>query len=102
VKDATFVIGPLDTIEEANDVACDLLGYAHAELIGMHGPELVPTERHGRTAVSLDQMRSGALTARAGLLKRKDDTIVAVAVSARVLDDGRLALTCVANSKGDR
>jgi hypothetical protein len=59
----------------------------------MHGSDLVPLERHGRTAVSLDRMRDGELVFRDGVLKRKDGTLVVVAVEAQVLGEGRLRLT---------
>lgn len=59
----------------------------------MHGSDLVPVERHGRTAVSLDMMRDGVLTVRDGVLKRKDGVLLVVAVEARLLGAGRLVLT---------
>jgi hypothetical protein len=59
----------------------------------MHGTDLVPVERHGRTAVSLDRMRDGEITSREGVLKRKDGVVLTVAVEARVLAAGRLLLT---------
>ncbi len=91
--DATFIIGPFDTIEDVDDAACKLLGYSRRELLEMHGSDLVPTDRHGPTAVSLDRMRHGDLAFRVGVLKRKDGAIITVAVSARVLGEGRLQLT---------
>ena len=90
---ATFFVGPHDSIEDVDAAACSLLGYSRSELLGMHGSNLVPIERHGRTAVSLDRMRSGDLAFRNGVLKRKDGTVFPVAVEARVLGDGRLRLT---------
>jgi PAS domain S-box-containing protein len=90
---ANFVVGPRDSIEQVDDAACVLLGYSRAELLRMHGSDLVPVERHGRTAVSLDRMRDGELVFRDGVLKRKDGTLVVVAVEAQVLGEGRLRLT---------
>jgi PAS domain S-box-containing protein len=92
-QDATFLIGPLDSIEDVDPGACELLGYSRAELLNMHGSDLVPTERHGQTAVSLDRMRSGRLAFRVGVLKRKDGVTLTVAVRAEVLEAGRLRLT---------
>ena len=92
-QDATFIIGPLDSIEDVNAAACELLGYSRAELLEMHGSDLVPMERHGPTAVSLDRMRHGQLTFRVGVLKRKDGVTLSVAVRAQVLGEGRLRLT---------
>jgi len=90
---ATIVIGPRDTIEEVDEGACELLGYSAAELVGMHGSDLVPSERHARTAVSLDRMRRGQLAFREGNLRRKDGVILDVTVEARVLPGARMILS---------
>ena len=92
-QDATFIIGPLDSIENVDVAACELLGYSRAELLQMHGSDLVPAERQGATAVSLDRMRQGDLTFRVGALRRRDGMILTVAVRAQVLGEGRLRLT---------
>ena len=92
-QDATFLIGRLDSIEDVDAAACELLGYTRAELLKMHGSDLVPTERHGPTAVSLDRMRTGHLTFRVGVLTRKDGVTLSVAVRAEVLEAGRLRMT---------
>ena len=92
-EDATFVIGPFDSIEDADAAACKLLGYSRAELLQMHGSELVPVERHGATAVSLDRMRGGNINFRVGVLRRKDGVTLSVSVRAQVLGAGRLRLT---------
>lgn len=90
---STVVIGPRDTIEEVDERLCELLGYSVHELVGMHGSDLVPTERHAPTAVSLDRMRRSELAIRDGKLRRKDGTILDVTVEARVLPGNRLMLT---------
>ena len=92
-QDATFLIGPLDSIEDVDAAACRLLGYSRAELLAMHGSELVPIERQGATAVSLDRMRCGILAFRIGVLRRKDGVTLTVAVRAQALGQGRLRLT---------
>jgi PAS domain S-box-containing protein len=92
-EDATFVIGPFDSIEDVDAGACKLVGYSRAELLQMHGSELVPVERHNATAVSLDRMRGGNINFRIGVLRRKDGVTVTVAVRAQVLGEGRLRLT---------
>ena len=73
--------------------ACRLLGYSRAELLQMHGSELVPVERHNATAVSLDRMRGGSINFRIGVLRRKDGVTLTVAVKAQILGEGRLRLT---------
>ena len=90
----TFIVGPLGTIEGADDAACRLLGYTEAELVGLHGSELIPPEARASTAVSLDRMRHEELAVNKGRMVRRDGSIVRVEVSARRLGDGRLEL-CV-------
>jgi PAS domain S-box-containing protein len=90
----TFVIGPLGTIEGADDGACRLVGYTEGELVGLHGSELIPTEARASTAVSLDRMRRDELAVNSGRMVRRDGSIIPVEVSARPLGDGRLEL-CV-------
>ena len=87
---ATIVVGPHDIVEEANDTACALVGYSRAELVGLHGSELVPGERHPATAVSLDRMRLGTVTSRDGVLRHKNGTFVPVVVEAGLRAGNRL------------
>jgi len=90
----TFVVGPLGTIEGVDDGACRLLGYSEAELVGLHGSELIPPEARAMTAVTLDRMRHDELAVNSGRMVRRDGSIVPVEVSARQLGNGRLEL-CV-------
>jgi PAS domain S-box-containing protein len=89
---AVFTIGSLDTIEDVDEAACTLLGYGRAELVSMHGSELVPESAQPSTAVSLDRMRRGEVSSAAGLLRRRDGTIVEVDVRARRRPQGGLIL----------
>jgi len=88
----TVVVSRLSRIEEVDDGACELLGYSRAELLALHGADLVPAAERPAVAVSLDGMRRGTVSERPGRLLRKDGTIVAVTVHARPLEGGRLAL----------
>jgi PAS domain S-box-containing protein len=90
--DATVVVGPRGIIEDVDDGACRLLGYSRGELVGLHGAELVPRDAQAATATSIDRMRRGELATREGRLLRKDRREIAVAVSARPLPEGRIAL----------
>ena len=90
--EATFVVSRLGRIEAVDDGACALLGYSRAELLAMHGADLVLPAERPAVAVSLDGMRHGTITERPGRLQRKDGVIVAVAVHARLLEDDRLEL----------
>ena len=76
-----------------DDAACALLGYSKAELIGLHGSELVPWERQAETAVSLDRMRHGDFSVRTGYLKCKGGSVLSVDVSARSSPGDRLTLS---------
>jgi PAS domain S-box-containing protein len=79
-------------VEEVSEEACALLGYSRAELLGLHGSELVPREDHPATAASIDRMRRGELTIQTGRLRRKDGALIGVEVEGRPLQGGRLAL----------
>ena len=89
---ACIWVGPRDMIEEADPVACELLGYTRADLVGIHGSELVPLEDHASTAASLDRMRLGEVVRRNGHVLHSDGTVLAVEVTARILPDARLLL----------
>jgi PAS domain S-box-containing protein len=90
----TCVIGPLDTIEDADEAACVLFGYSKAELVGLHGSELIQRERHSAVAVVLDQMRHGDVSSvAAAVVRRKDGSPLSVDVTAQRLSGKRLALT---------
>jgi PAS domain S-box-containing protein len=89
----TLVVGPLGIVEAADRQACELLGYARAELVGMHGSELVPPSDRPLTAVTLDRMRLGQVTSRQAFVKCKSGTLVQVEVIAQMLPNSRLSLT---------
>ena len=89
----TFRFGRFDKIEAVDDGACRLLGYSRAELLELHGSDLIAPEERPKVAVSIDLMRRGLLEQRQGRLVRKDGGVVEVAVSARALADGHLMLT---------
>jgi PAS domain S-box-containing protein len=91
--DATVVVGPRGFIEDADDGACRLLGYSRAELVGLHGSELVPRDAQAATAASIDRMRRGDFALANGRLIRKGGEEIAVQVSARPLPEGRIALS---------
>ena len=89
---AVFTIGLLDNVEDADEAACALLGYPRAQLVTMHGTELVPESEHPTTAVSLDRMRRGEIDSAEGQLRRRDGTIVHVDVRAVPRPEGGLFL----------
>lgn len=91
--EARIWIGPRGVIEDADAVACALLGYMRADLIGMHGSELVPLEEHSATAASLDRMRRGELFQRSGHVVHRDGSVLDVTVTARILPYARLLLS---------
>ena len=99
---ATFVIGRFGTIEAVDDGACQLLGYDRAELLVLHGTDLLLPEDRPRVAVSLEGMREGTVTARAGRLVRKDGSVIGVDVTARTLPEGWMTLTVQPTNGGPR
>ena len=89
---AVVVVGPLGSIVDVTDAACALLGYTKAELVRLHGTDLIPEETRPRVAVALDEMRRGGPTQRQGQLRRKNGSLVSVDVEGELLNDGRIAL----------
>ena|SRR5262249_14233760 len=88
-----FVFGRFSMIEDVNEAACNLLGYARSELVERHGSELMPPEARRMAGLSVDQMRRGESEGCRGRLVRKDGSLVSVEVRARPLPKGRLILT---------
>ena len=101
-SDARFVIGRMGGIEDVDDGACALLGYTRAEILELHGADLVLPEERPAVAVSLDQMRHDTLRWRQGRLLRKDRGVVRVEVRSRPLPEGRLELNIRALADGPR
>ena len=98
--ESVFVVGALGTIEDVDEAACALLGYARPDLVGQHGGELVPGPARPATAVSLDRMRRGELASvRDGQLRRRDGIVVEVDVRAERLPGSRLKLHVSPRSK---
>jgi PAS domain S-box-containing protein len=87
-----FIVGRRGTIEDVDAGGCALLGYAREDVVGLHGSELVPLDARPATAASLDRMRHGEITRRAGRLVHKDGTVLGIDVTAQRLSDGRLIL----------
>ena len=90
--EGVVVVGPSGLIEDVDVVVCDLLGYTRAEVVGVHGADLIPEAARPKTAVSVDRMRRGELSARTGTMRRKDGSLVAVDVERRSVAGGRLVL----------
>jgi PAS domain S-box-containing protein len=86
------VVGPSGLIEDVDDVVCELLGYTRAEVVGLHGADLIPESARPKTAVSIDRMRRGEVTARVGTMRCKDGSVIGVDVERRATADGRLVL----------
>jgi PAS domain S-box-containing protein len=90
----TLIIGPLSTVEEADEAACALLGYSKSELVGLHGSELVRREDRAAVAAAIDRLRHGDFAfVVPGIVKRKDGSVLSVDVGAQRLPNNRLALT---------
>ena len=86
-----FFLANLDArFTDVNRAACRLLGYERDELLGMTIFDIIPAE----DAARLEGTRRGLLVPGARIqnewrLKRRDGTLVAVEVSANILEDGR-------------
>lgn len=86
-----FLLADLDArYIDANQAACQLLGYEREELLGKTIFDVIPAEDAGRLkAVRAELLVPGAISKAEWTLKRKDGTRVPVEASSNILRDGR-------------
>lgn len=90
--DAALVVAADGTVAGANELACELFGYAAAELLGSSVDRLVPAgKRHGhasRRARFVEEGRARPMSHAVGLrARRSDGTKVPVDIALRPLHD---------------
>jgi two-component system sensor histidine kinase/response regulator len=89
--EAIFVADPQGRYYvDANQAACDLLGYVREELIGAEFNSIFHPEDVAKGSMRRAEMRSGQIVHTRRRLRRKDGSYVPVELSARMLSDGRL------------
>ncbi|MBT9457342.1 MAG: diguanylate cyclase [Burkholderiaceae bacterium] len=74
---------------DVNRAACEMLGYARAELVGKTIADLIPPGDLPRLAQSKQQLIGGAAELAEWTLRRKDGSQLPVEVSAKILRNGQ-------------
>jgi PAS domain S-box-containing protein len=81
-NDAIFVVNENDDILDANQRACEMLGYTRDELLALKVPDVQNPETRGRTGeVVRSELTSGRIQDATDL--RKDGTLIPVEISTR-------------------
>lgn len=75
---------------DANPGMCQMLGYAHDELVGLHASDIVTQTELSHIGPALDDIQSSQQYLREWEFKRKDGSTFVAEVNATMLPDGRL------------
>lgn len=93
-SDSIFIGSAAGTLLEVNAQACALLGYTHAELVGMHIADLLgPLEPAAGMPLPVERLQAltaGKITRYEHLLRCRDGSYVVVELASKMLDDGRI------------
>ncbi len=77
---------------EANDSACEMLGYSRDELFRLNFRDIVTRENLEQDPPQIDELRDGKLIVKERQLRRKDGTVFMVEGSFKALSDGRFQI----------
>ena len=75
---------------ETNSKLCEMLGYTREELMRLNVRDLVPAEDLAVDPICFDELRGGKTLVRERRLRRKDETLLHVEISGRMVQDGVL------------
>ncbi len=93
-KDSIFITDFDDNIIEANQHACDSLGYTHEELLSLSMPEIDPSVIPEENTLVLDQLSPGVPVTKEGIHRRKDGTTFPVEIRLSLYESGDRKLVC--------
>jgi two-component system cell cycle sensor histidine kinase/response regulator CckA len=88
--DGILIAAPDSTYLDANPSMCGMLGYARAELIGMHAADIVAETEIPHIMPAIEEIRATATYRRQWTFRRKDGSTFAADVIATTLPDGNL------------
>jgi PAS domain S-box-containing protein len=89
-SDAIFVADESGRLIEANQHACQILGYTRSELIGKHALDLMSIGDVAQLPLHLEALQSGKTILAERPVRKKDGTFIVGDLSAKMLEDGRL------------
>ncbi len=88
--DGIIIASPESYYLDANPGMCEMLGYAHSELIGMHATDIVARSETKDLDVALAEVMTATGYADEWLFKRKDGSRFTGEVIARIMPNGNL------------
>ena len=88
--DGIVIADPESTYLDANASACRMLGYARAELVGLHATDIVVPEEIQHIAPALSAIKASSDYHREWRFRRKDGSTFAAEVIATRMPDGNL------------
>lgn len=68
----------------------EMLGYTHEDILNLSLQDLIPTENLVHDPLRLDELRASKTVLKEYRLRRKDDSLLSVEISVRMLPDGSL------------
>jgi PAS domain S-box-containing protein len=89
-SDAIFVADESGRLIDVNEHACEILGYARAELIGKHAMDLMSIRDVAQLPLHMQALQAGETILAERPVRRKDGTFIVGDLSAKMLEDGRL------------
>jgi PAS domain S-box-containing protein len=89
-SDAIFITNQQGNYLEANSKGCEMLGYEQEEIHRLTARDVFLSEGAASAPFPSEELRAGRSVLEERLLRRKDGTAVAVEVSSKILQDGRL------------
>ncbi|MEZ7500546.1 PAS domain S-box protein [Flavobacterium sp. Arc3] len=91
-SDAISIIDPFSKIIEVNQYACDKLGYSKEEFIALSIDDLFLKEDLMANPLKKDELKKEKIIRSERRFKRKDNTLIEVELSAKIMEDGNTIL----------
>ena len=102
-NDSVLVIDPgTYCILDVNEKTCHDLGYTHAELVSMKGPDICATVHEGEFQQMLENLKLGQPVLVSGLYKRKDGSTYPVEASLKYVELDRSYVIAVSRDVSER
>ena len=89
-SDGIFIADAQGHYIDANQAACDMVGYTHEEILQFSMKDLIAQEDSVMVPVRLKELNSGKPVLSQRNLYRKDRTTVPVEISGKMLEDGHM------------
>jgi PAS domain S-box-containing protein len=88
--DGILIADPENQFIDANASICRMLGYAHRELIGLHGSDIIARHQCSRIAEAFREVKAAVDHHQEWQFRRKDDTLFSGDAIATLMPDGNV------------